>query len=759
MIALPYDYFLIAWFVLAAGCTAYVAFDQFNGNPEPTVMKWGFILVTLYMGPFGLLLYVLADKEPRPGEHEQFTSPLWKQGVGSTIHCVAGDATGIILAATVTALLGLPMWIDLIVEYVAGFSFGLFIFQSLFMKKMMGGTYWENVRQSFMPEFISMNAMMAGMAPTMSLLMMGRDMRAMDPLELIFWGVMSLGVMVGFVTAFPFNVWMVEKRIKHGLMTERLPGSRFDLAGGGKPVAGKAHAAHARDGTSIRASAAKGAAMKKRHAKAPAGQNAVPMDHVAMAKGEAGGKRMTPVHPMLVHFPIALLVASAFADFLTLLGAGDSLREAGWWALLGAAVSAVFTVRHLAIWTLVVGLLALVPVRAQEPTLELGRAAFDAKMRGQFALAVGLFDRALLEGNLSTAQRGMLYYGRGSSYQELEVRTRALSDLDTAIVLLPEFPNSYVYRALVWIAERRYEQAIGDLNHAQKLVPKDPIILMNLAGALARAGQVDRAIETYDQAIAERPDAAKLYYNRAVTYILKNDREKALSDLNKAIALQPKFADAYENRGVLMSVDGKADQAMDDFEAAISLSPRDVKFRENRANALSTLGRYSEALDEFDSALKIDPGNPALYLGRGRVLLFLQNTDASVEDLKIAVRLRPWNPYPVIWLHIARLHAHERDDVEFAENAARIKRDLWPGPVVDLYLGTSDGEQTLAKALATADETTKHACEADFFVGDYEGHRGDSTRSKELLERVVTKCRAFDAVYSAAQSELQLAGR
>jgi FtsP/CotA-like multicopper oxidase with cupredoxin domain len=188
------------------------------------VMKWGFILVTLYMGPFGLLLYVLADKEPRPGEHEKFTSPLWKQGVGSTIHCVAGDATGIILAAVITASLGLPMWIDLIVEYLAGFSFGLFIFQSLFMKRMMGGTYRENVRKSFMPEFISMNAMMAGMAPTMSLLMMGRDMRAMDPLELVFWGVMSLGVMVGFATAYPFNVWMVKKGIKHGLMTERTGG-------------------------------------------------------------------------------------------------------------------------------------------------------------------------------------------------------------------------------------------------------------------------------------------------------------------------------------------------------------------------------------------------------------------------------------------------------------------------------------------------------------------------------------------------------
>ncbi|WFP75075.1 DUF4396 domain-containing protein [Mesorhizobium sp. WSM4906] len=226
MLIQPIDYFLVAWFVLALASTLYVGFDQYRNNPEPMVMKWGFILVTLYMGPLGLLLYVLADKEPRPGEHEAFTSPLWKQGVGSTIHCVAGDATGIILAAVVTATLGLPMWLDLIVEYLAGFAFGLFIFQSLFMKSMMGGTYWENVRKSFVPEFISMNFMMAGMAPVMSFLMMGRDMRAMEPTELLFWGVMSLGVIAGFAFAYPANVWLVARELKHGLMTERAQKAR-----------------------------------------------------------------------------------------------------------------------------------------------------------------------------------------------------------------------------------------------------------------------------------------------------------------------------------------------------------------------------------------------------------------------------------------------------------------------------------------------------------------------------------------------------
>jgi manganese oxidase len=212
---------LTIWFTLVAFSTAYVAYDQFKNNPEPVVMKWGFILVTLYMGPVALLLYVMADKEPKPGTHEEFIKPLWKQGVGSTIHCVAGDATGIILAAVIVLSLGLPMWVDLIIEYVAGFAFGLFIFQALFMKNIMGGSYWENVRRSLLPEWLSMNAMMAGMAPVMSFLMMGRDMRAMEPTEPMFWFVMSLGVMVGFATCYPVNVWLVSRRLKHGLMTVR----------------------------------------------------------------------------------------------------------------------------------------------------------------------------------------------------------------------------------------------------------------------------------------------------------------------------------------------------------------------------------------------------------------------------------------------------------------------------------------------------------------------------------------------------------
>ena len=231
MLIQPIDIFVHAWLIVAVLSAAYVAWDQFTGNPEAAVMKWGFVLVTLYMGPIGLLLYVMADKEPRPGSHEEFVKPLWKQGVGSTVHCVAGDATGIILAAVIATLVGLPMWADLIVEYIGGFLLGLLIFQALFMRKTMGGRYRANVRRSFLPELISMNCMMAGMAPVMVFLMMGRDMRAMWPGEPLFWMVMSLGVIAGFAIAYPVNVWMVARGMKHGLMTERAENDTGEMAG------------------------------------------------------------------------------------------------------------------------------------------------------------------------------------------------------------------------------------------------------------------------------------------------------------------------------------------------------------------------------------------------------------------------------------------------------------------------------------------------------------------------------------------------
>ncbi len=213
------DGVLTAWLITSALAAVYVAYDAFAvGNPELTVMRWGWVLVTLYIGPVGACLYILSCKPPASQIHREFTAPLWKQSLGSTMHCLAGDATGFIVAASITVFLGLPVWLDAISEYLFGFVFGLLIFQAVFMRGMLGGSYRRAIRRSFMPELLSMNMVMAGMIPVMVLIMTNYP-SAMQAGSVRFLGTLSLATFVGLATAYPMNVWLVATHQKHGMGT------------------------------------------------------------------------------------------------------------------------------------------------------------------------------------------------------------------------------------------------------------------------------------------------------------------------------------------------------------------------------------------------------------------------------------------------------------------------------------------------------------------------------------------------------------
>ncbi|MEK6248784.1 MAG: DUF4396 domain-containing protein, partial [Planctomycetales bacterium] len=89
---------------------------------------------------------------------------------------------------------------------------------------MYQGNYFLAVRKTIFSETVSMNMVMLGMIPDMVLLthlLPGTD----GPLEPKFWFVMSMATLVGGLTAFPINYFLVKFRLKHGCMTmsEKVP--------------------------------------------------------------------------------------------------------------------------------------------------------------------------------------------------------------------------------------------------------------------------------------------------------------------------------------------------------------------------------------------------------------------------------------------------------------------------------------------------------------------------------------------------------
>jgi hypothetical protein len=214
---------MLLWFVLAGASLLFVAIDIRN-TPESPVLKWGFVLLTAYTGVVGAFLYVLGCREPLPGLHERYVAARWRQTLGSTMHCVAGDGVGILAGAVLASVLGLAGPTEVIVEYVLGFAFGWMIFQALFMREMAGGSYSRSLVSTFIPELFSMNLLMTGMVPTVMALRM-RIASGVDPLTPAFWFVMSVGLLVGFAVAYPMNWWLVANHLKHGMMTVRPAGT------------------------------------------------------------------------------------------------------------------------------------------------------------------------------------------------------------------------------------------------------------------------------------------------------------------------------------------------------------------------------------------------------------------------------------------------------------------------------------------------------------------------------------------------------
>jgi hypothetical protein len=235
------DGVMLLWFLLAAVSLLFVAID-IRSTPESPVMKWGFVLLTAYTGVVGAFLYILGCREPLPGTHEQYTAAQWRQTLGSTMHCVAGDGVGILAGAVISSVLGISGIAEMVLEYILGFAFGWSIFQALFMRGMAGGSYVSALKSTFMAELLSMNLLMAGMMPTMMILR--RHVPAADnPLTPNFWFVMSMALLVGFILAYPMNWWLVANHLKHGMMTVRpatagAPGHAAEAAMSGMAPAG-----------------------------------------------------------------------------------------------------------------------------------------------------------------------------------------------------------------------------------------------------------------------------------------------------------------------------------------------------------------------------------------------------------------------------------------------------------------------------------------------------------------------------------------
>jgi lipoprotein NlpI len=147
----------------------------------------------------------------------------------------------------------------------------------------------------------------------------------------------------------------------------------------------------------------------------------------------------------------------------------------------------------------------------------------------------------------------------------------------------------------------------------------------------------------------------------------------------------------------------------------------------------------------------LQKADPVGYWNRARAEFYWDKLAAAADDLTVVVKLAPKFPKGVIWLHIVRMRAGEIDASEFA-NASKLDQTIWPGPIVGLFLGSVTPDAVRAAAQAADDPD--QLCDADFYIGIYQGAKGDQDGARQSFQSAENSCPHGYAENEAAALEL-----
>ena len=179
----------------------------------------------------------------------------------------------------------------------------------------------------------------------------------------------------------------------------------------------------------------------------------------------------------------------------------------------------------------------------------------------------------------------------------------------------------------------------------EKEPDKASIAYTNLGSAYQKTGQLDKAMENYDKAIALDPNDYLAYTNRGVIFDKMGEFDRALESYGKAVISNPGDYKAYFNRGLLYYKMDRITDAIEDFEMALGLNmldPPTVAWAHNNLGILyGKAGMYDRSIAEFNIAIAIDPNNPITFNNRGFAYASKGQDRKAIEDFSQAIILDP----------------------------------------------------------------------------------------------------------------------
>ncbi len=258
---------VLAWISLAAAlvCAAAIAYDiVVNRRRQPMgVMNLVYPITAVYFGPVALVFYwrwaraqpvgattsmtsmgpmsmamSMPSSMPMPTSMDEGMShlshehaamaaepdrperPRWVTLATEASHCGSGCTLGDVISEFVIfglglSIAGVALWSEYIGDYALAVVFGV-AFQYFAIAPMRGLGVKDGLKAAIKADIISLSAFEVGLFGWMALMafVFFPAPHHLRPDSVAYWLLMQVGMIIGFFTSLPANVWLVRRGIK-----------------------------------------------------------------------------------------------------------------------------------------------------------------------------------------------------------------------------------------------------------------------------------------------------------------------------------------------------------------------------------------------------------------------------------------------------------------------------------------------------------------------------------------------------------------
>ncbi len=116
---------------------------------------------------------------------------------------------------------------------------------------------------------------------------------------------------------------------------------------------------------------------------------------------------------------------------------------------------------------------------------------------------------------------------------------------------LPQHAAAHVYLGIALFDQRRFQESVDSYRCALAIEKQFPIAWNNLGNSLRMLGEIDEADRCLQIAIDQQPDYLSPYKNRGTLWIWAGEVERGLRWYRQALTLAPQDAELHRNLGVI----------------------------------------------------------------------------------------------------------------------------------------------------------------------------------------------------------------